>query len=56
LGMTEVYGLTTSGQEYMQSHGFTPVDKSKAPPSLLDSAQFKSECPAAAVLLHLTLA
>ena len=55
LGLTEIYGLTTTAQTYLQAHGFALADKSEAPANLLNSAQFKAECPASASLLKVHL-
>jgi amino-acid N-acetyltransferase len=53
LGLSEIYALTTTAQKYLKAHGFAPVERSDAPQILLDSAQFKSQCPASAVLLKM---
>ena len=55
LGLTEIYGLTTTAQPFLQAHGFALADKSEAPANLLSSTQFKTECPTSASLLRMHL-
>jgi N-acetylglutamate synthase-like GNAT family acetyltransferase len=55
LGLSELYGLTTTAQSYLQAHGFAQVERSEAPTDLLNSVQFKSECPSSATLLRINL-
>jgi amino-acid N-acetyltransferase len=55
LGLTEIYGLTTTAQPYLQAHGFVLAERSEAPANLLGATQFKTECPTSASLLKIHL-
>ena len=51
-GVADAYILATDAVPLSRRFGFSPIDRSQAPPTIRDSRQFGSLCPATAVLLH----
>jgi amino-acid N-acetyltransferase len=50
-GCTEIYLLTTTADKYFERHGFSRIDRSRVTGPVLESVEFKSACPASAVVM-----
>lgn len=50
-GASAVYLLTDTAAPFFQSLGFTPIDRAAAPPTILQTRQAASLCPASAALM-----
>src|SRR5450631_3466184 len=55
-GATDVYLLTETAAVFFPRFGFSVEDRSLAPESLQQSAEFRTACPASAVLMHVKVA
>ena len=55
LGLTDVYLLTTTAQNYFPRFGFQSIARADAPAPLQASAEFQGGCPDSATLMHLLL-
>ena len=55
-GAREVYLLTETAREFFPRFGFAVADRAVAPASLRGSAEFRSACPASAVLMRRSVA
>lgn len=51
-GARDVYLLTQTAAEFFPRFGFAVEDRSRAPEALGQSMEFRSACPASAVLMH----
>jgi amino-acid N-acetyltransferase len=51
-GARDVYLLTETAAGFFPRFGFCVEDRSLAPPALRQSVEFRSACPASAVLMH----
>jgi amino-acid N-acetyltransferase len=51
LELSAVYLLTTTARDYFGRHGFTEDGRDHAPAAIRESWEFKSGCPATAVLM-----
>jgi|SRR5687767_6147883 len=51
-GISSVYLLTTTAEDYFPSFGFSRVDRSTVPDELMESAEFHGACPASATVMH----
>ncbi len=51
-GISSVYLLTTTAEDYFPSFGFSRVDRSAVPDELMESAEFQGACPASATVMH----
>jgi amino-acid N-acetyltransferase len=51
VGMPAVYLLTTSAESYFPKFGFVPTTKEQVPASVKQSIEFRSACPASAVVM-----
>lgn len=56
LGAGDVYLLTETASEFFPRFGFAAADRASAPPALRDSVEFRSACPASAVMMHARVA
>lgn len=50
-GVTSLYLLTTTAEDFFTRLGYVPTSRENAPPAIAASAQFTGLCPASAVLL-----
>ena len=55
VGMPAVYLLTTSAESYFPKFGFVPTTKEQVPASVKQSIEFRSACPASAIVMCKTL-
>ncbi len=51
VGMPAVYLLTTSAESYFPKFGFVPLPREHVPASVRQSIQFRSACPASAIVM-----
>ncbi len=51
-GVTDVYLLTETATAFFPRFGFARRERADAPDALLRSEEFRSACPASAVLMH----
>ena len=51
LGMPAVYLLTTSAESYFPKFGFVPVAREHVPAGVKESIEFRSACPASAIVM-----
>jgi len=51
----ELYLLTANAHEYFARRGFRPLAREEAPAEVAASAEFRSLCPACALLMHKSL-
>ena len=54
-GVRDLYLLTQTAADFFPRFGFAVEDRGSAPKALGESEEFKSCCPASAVMMHLTL-
>jgi amino-acid N-acetyltransferase len=54
-GVPAVYLLTTSAESYFPKLGFGPVTREQVPASVRQSVEFRSACPASAVVMRKAL-
>lgn len=54
-GLTHLYLLTTTAQDWFPRHGFRVVERESASPAVRASVEFAEACPATAVAMRLTL-
>lgn len=50
--ISDVYLLTTTAEKYFLKKGFLQVDRDSVPNSIKQSREFRSICPASAVVMH----
>lgn len=50
-GITEVYLLTETAEEFFAQRGFNKIGRDHAPAEILNSSEFKTVCPASAVCM-----
>lgn len=55
-GARDVYLLTETAAAFFPRFGFSEEDRSLAPPTLRESVEFGSACPASAVMMHARMA
>jgi amino-acid N-acetyltransferase len=55
LGMPAVYLLTTTADAFFPKFDFSRVDRSQVPATVQESIEFRSACPASAVVMRRTL-
>ena len=55
LGVPAVYLLTTSAESYFPRFGFALVTREQVPASVKESVEFRSACPASAIVVRKTL-
>ncbi len=53
--LTGIVLLTTTAADYFPRFGFRPISRDAAPISVQESIEFKSACPASAVVMELPL-
>jgi len=55
VGMPAVYLLTTSAESYFPKFGFVPMTRDQVPATVRQSIEFRSACPASAIVMWKTL-
>lgn len=50
--ISDVYLLTTTAEKYFLKKGFLQVDRNSVPGAIRQSREFKSICPASAIVMH----
>ena len=55
-GVSEMYLLTTTAEDYFPSFGFAKVDRSALPSALDESEELRGACPASAIAMRKDLA
>lgn len=55
-GVTELILLTLTAQDFFRRLGYGAKDRAQVPPAVLNSAEFRSLCPASAVCMAKSLA
>jgi N-acetylglutamate synthase-like GNAT family acetyltransferase len=50
-GLHALYLLTTTAERYFPSFGFTPTTRDKVPEVVRETVEFRSACPASAVVM-----
>jgi amino-acid N-acetyltransferase len=51
-GLSDVYLLTTTAERFFPKFGFTQITREEVPLSVRESVEFKSACPASAVVMR----
>ena len=51
-GATAVFLLTTTAERFFPRFGFEPVGREQVPPSVRESVEFQSACPASAIVMR----
>jgi amino-acid N-acetyltransferase len=51
-GVESVFLLTTTAERFFPKFGFEPLGREHVPPSVLESVEFQSACPASAVVMR----
>lgn len=54
-GVTEVYLLTETAEQYFRDYGFFALDRNNLPPEIKSTRQFESLCPSSAQAMRLDL-
>jgi amino-acid N-acetyltransferase len=54
-GLPAVYLLTTTAQDFFPRFGFSPITRDAVPDSVKDSVEFRSACPASAIVMRKVL-
>ena len=55
-GLTDLYLLTTTAPLFFEKTGFRRIAREEVPEAVLQAEEFKSICPASAVVMHFPLA
>lgn len=50
-GITELILLTLTARDFFERLGYSAKDRARVPPAMLDSAEFRSLCPASAACM-----
>ena len=56
LGVRAVYLLTTTAERFFPRFGFSPIARVDVPAGVRDSVEFRSACPASAIVMRKMLA
>ena len=51
-GVTKVFLLTTTAERFFPRFGFEPIGREQVPPSVRESVEFQSACPASAIVMR----
>jgi amino-acid N-acetyltransferase len=51
-GADTVFLLTTTAERFFPRFGFEPIDREQVPPSVRESVEFRSACPASAIVMR----
>ena len=51
-GVTIVFLLTTTAERFFPKFGFEPIGREQVPPSVRESVEFQSACPASAIVMR----
>ena len=54
-GVTDIYLLTETANEYFEKLGFRAVKRTEVPESIMNTKQFKELCPSSAVVMYLEI-
>jgi amino-acid N-acetyltransferase len=52
LGVPAVFLLTTTAENFFPKFDFSRIDRSQVPATVQDSVEFRSACPASAVVMR----
>jgi N-acetylglutamate synthase-like GNAT family acetyltransferase len=52
LGVSDLYLLTTTAEKFFPKFAFAPIARSEVPESVRQSVEFRSACPASAVVMR----
>ena len=52
LGATTAFLLTTTAERFFPKFGFEQIDRGQVPPSVRQSVEFQSACPASAIVMR----
>jgi amino-acid N-acetyltransferase len=55
LGVPALYLLTTTAERFFPRFGFVPISREDVPASVRKSVEFRSACPASAIVMRKTL-
>jgi amino-acid N-acetyltransferase len=56
LGMPALYLLTTTAERFFPRFGFAPISREEVPATVKESVEFRSACPASAIVMRKVLA
>jgi amino-acid N-acetyltransferase len=56
LGVPALYLLTTTAERFFPRFGFSPITRDDVPAGVRDSVEFRSACPASAIVMRKMLA
>jgi amino-acid N-acetyltransferase len=51
-GVSSVFLLTTTAERFFPKFGFEQIDREQVPPSVRQSVEFQSACPASAIVMR----
>ncbi|HOY03982.1 MAG TPA: arsenic resistance N-acetyltransferase ArsN2 [Saprospiraceae bacterium] len=51
-GISEIWLITNTADNYFERHGFERVERENAPGEIADTSQFKGLCPSSAVVMR----
>lgn len=51
-GADTVFLLTTTAERFFPKFGFEPIDREQVPPSVRESVEFQTACPASAIVMR----
>ena len=54
-GVTDVYLITTTAEEYLRRHGFSKIERDKVPQYVLAASALGNACPSSSTCMHMTL-
>ena len=52
IGITRLFLLTTTAEEFFRRRGFSRIERDEAPPAIQSTREFSTTCPASAVLMR----
>ena len=52
LGVPALYLLTTTAERFFPKFGFSPISRQDVPDTVQTSIEFRSACPASAIVMH----
>jgi amino-acid N-acetyltransferase len=51
-GVNTIFLLTTTAERFFPKFGFEPITRDQVPPSVRESVEFQSACPASAIVMR----
>ena len=51
-GVNAIFLLTTTAERFFPKFGFEPIDRERVPSSVRESVEFRSACPASAIVMR----